>query len=69
MAWFSGLWLSRREEQGHPLGLVPPMLALPPAQPSVNAAADASAPRMLVVEVGMEELPPDDVTSAMEQLR
>lgn len=63
----TGLWLQRREELGHPLGVI-----APPAPPQAAAPArqsDLVTPRTLVVEVGTEELPPDDVDSALEQLR
>lgn len=62
----SGLWLERREEQGYPLGLVsaaPAPRSLPPAPPA------SAEPRAFVLEVGSEELPPDDVVSGMAQLR
>jgi len=57
--------MARREELGHPLGLVPPLAPPPPAAPGPSDAA----PRAFVLEIGCEELPPDDVASALEQLR
>ncbi|EFN58140.1 hypothetical protein CHLNCDRAFT_141905 [Chlorella variabilis] len=61
----TGLWLARREEQGYPLGVVPP-----PEEPPAQAAAPAvDVPATFVLEVGSEELPPDDVVSALQQLK
>lgn len=50
----AGLWVARREEQGHPLGLVPAPAALAPMKPALPAgAAEAGAPaRTFVLEVG-----------------
>lgn len=63
----TGLWLDRREELKHPLGIVAPAPPLPPlaspSSPPLQNAAD------FVLEIGCEELPPDDVTAALEQLR
>eukprot|EP00887_Chlorella_sp_A99_P006103 scaffold22.g6103.t1 len=64
----TALWLARREEQGYPLGLVPPPLPPAPAPPAAGAGAGA-APATLVLEIGSEELPPEDVAAAMEQLK
>ncbi len=62
-----GLYLERREELEHPLGVVAPREPPPPPseapRPLQAEAAD------FVLEIGCEELPPDDVTSALEQLR
>jgi glycyl-tRNA synthetase len=54
------LWLARREELGHPLGLVEP------ARPAVAVAepAERTGPRTLVFEIGTEELPPAECRSA-----
>lgn len=60
------LWLSRREELGHPLGLIPPPASPVPTSPAASTSAE---PRTFVLEVGTEELPPDDVVSAVGQLR
>ena len=65
------LWLERREELGFPLGQAPPLAApapppLPAAVRSIEAGAAAAD---LVVEVGCEELPPDDAEAAVAQLR
>ena len=61
----TGLWVERREEQEHPLGLVPALAA--PAAPPVPA--EPAEPATFVLEVGCEELPPEDVVAAMEQLK
>jgi glycyl-tRNA synthetase len=61
------LWLARREEAGFPMGRV-----APPAPPTVAPTpADAlpAAPATFVLELGSEELPPDDLASAVAQLR
>lgn len=64
----TGLWLARREELGHPLGVVAATPA--PVAPRLPASSSASdAPKTFVLEVGTEELPPDDVMSAVEQLQ
>jgi hypothetical protein len=62
----TGLWLARREELGHPLGSIPALPSLEPVSPSVPAS---DAPRDFVLEIGSEELPPDDVDAGMAQLR
>jgi glycyl-tRNA synthetase len=59
--------VARREELGHPLGTIPALVA-PPAG-AVAAPADSATRRDLVLEIGSEELPPDDVVAALEQLR
>jgi glycyl-tRNA synthetase len=63
-----GLWLERREEQGYPLGLVAPA-DVPKSQAPAAAATAGTAPRTFVLEIGSEELPPDDVLAGMAQLR
>ncbi|GFH31273.1 uncharacterized protein HaLaN_30280, partial [Haematococcus lacustris] len=70
----TGLWLSRREELGHPLGLVaPPAPPNPtPAPPSGTSRAEVSseaAQHSFVLEIGTEELPPEEVQSCVQQLR
>ncbi|KXZ51509.1 hypothetical protein GPECTOR_12g472 [Gonium pectorale] len=62
----TGLWVDRREELGHPLGLIPPPAKPTPGRPAVPSSAE---PRAFVLEVGTEELPPDDVEAAVAQLR
>jgi glycyl-tRNA synthetase len=59
------LWVARRDELGHPLGVSP---VPPPAVPAA-AAGDGSRPRMLVFEIGTEEMPPAEAMSARDQVR
>ena len=59
--------MERRAELEHPLGLVSPPAQLPP--PAIDTSRLPAAPVDFVLEVGTEELPPDDVVSACEQLR
>ena len=59
------LWVARREELGHPLGVHEPKPVPPPAKsrnPPPTAAAD------FVLEVGTEELPAADVSTGAAQL-
>lgn len=62
----TSLWAERREELGHPLGVVPPAAA--PQVPPV-ASSSSAAPRDFVLEIGSEELPPADVEAGIAQLR
>jgi len=59
------LWMARRAELGHPLGVVSP---LPPAA-AFEAASAGEAPRTLVFEVGTEEMPPSEARAAVQQVR
>jgi glycyl-tRNA synthetase len=59
------LWVAKRDELGHPLGLV---AARPPAEPALSAAT-GDAPRTLAFEIGTEELPPAEARAALEYLR
>lgn len=69
----AGLWIARREELGHPLGTINPSSLSTSSDDDATAAGAASragsSPELFVLEVGSEELPPDDVLSGMEQLR
>jgi hypothetical protein len=73
--WHPGLWIARREELGHPLGTINPSSLSTSSDDEAAAAAAkgagqaVSSPQLFVLEVGSEELPPDDVLSGMEQLR
>ncbi|MEV0719599.1 glycine--tRNA ligase [Asanoa sp. NPDC050611] len=59
------LWIARREELGHPLGVTPPTPAA-----DVPAAVEGSPGlRQLVFEVGTEEMPPAEARAAREQVR
>jgi glycyl-tRNA synthetase len=58
------LWVARRDELGHPLGLVAPAtLAVPPATP-----AGKDGTRLLVFEIGTEELPPAECRAALDHV-
>ncbi|MFI7372468.1 glycine--tRNA ligase [Actinoplanes sp. NPDC049668] len=59
------LWQTRREELGHPLGLIEPAR---PAEPAA-ATRTGDEPRTLVFEIGTEELPPSEARAAREELR
>jgi glycyl-tRNA synthetase len=63
----TALWAERREELGHPLGVVP--AALSPTVPSVDGSSTPTASRDFVLEIGSEELPPADVEAGIAQLR
>ncbi|GAX84334.1 hypothetical protein CEUSTIGMA_g11756.t1 [Chlamydomonas eustigma] len=63
----TGLWIARREELGHPLGLVQPTLQLAAPKPDLSLLPSTAS--TFVLEVGCEELPPHEVDSALEQLR
>ncbi|BCY12572.1 glycine--tRNA ligase [Actinoplanes sp. L3-i22] len=58
------LWVDRRAELSHPLGLTP---ALEPVRPAA-AVQTGDRPRTLVFEIGTEELPPAELRSAREQV-
>lgn len=59
------LWASRREELGHPLGVVePPAPATLP-----DTFAEVAEPAALLFEIGTEELPPAEVTRTVEAVR
>lgn len=63
------LWVERREEQGFPMGLVEVPADSPPGaiNEALLPAKGSTAP--FVLEVGCEEMPPDDVDSALGALR
>ncbi|MET8151951.1 glycine--tRNA ligase subunit beta, partial [Actinoplanes sp. NPDC005259] len=58
------LWQTRREELGHPLGVVTP---LPPAAAEQEAPL-GDEPRTLVFEIGTEEMPPAEARAARAQV-
>ncbi|MGH4019347.1 MAG: glycine--tRNA ligase [Pseudonocardiaceae bacterium] len=60
----AGLWVARRRELGHPLGLTAPL----PAHPLAESGAAPSGPATLVFEVGVEEMPPGEVTRIAQLL-
>ncbi|DBB00083.1 TPA: hypothetical protein ACH3X1_013938 [Trebouxia sp. C0004] len=67
----TGLWMARREELGHPLGTIAPPAEPEPItiHPEASTSGRTADSADFVLEVGSEELPPDDVTTAVSQLR
>lgn len=74
----AALWVARRDELGHPLlkeradgrGDLGDLGAVASAPPAPPAAARAGRARdAFVLEIGTEELPPDDIDAAVAQLR
>src|ERR1700754_2304545 len=64
----SSLWTARREELGHPLGLVTrPGLDDDAAEPLLPGLpqADLPGPAPLLFEIGTEEMPPHEVTNTV----
>lgn len=61
------LWVERREELGHPLGITP-TVEVDASAVEATVAETASGPRTLLVELGCEELPAAEVTSLIAQL-
>ena len=59
------LWVAKRDELGHPLGVVAPL----PAAAAFEATPQETGPRTLVFEVGTEEMPPAEARTAREQVR
>ena len=74
----AALWTARRAELGHPLlkkkgevdggGAAPPAPPPPPPAPA-GSGPYPSAPAPFVLEIGVEELPPDDADAGVAQLR
>jgi glycyl-tRNA synthetase len=61
----AGLWLDRRKELNYPLGVV-----AEPEDPELPELEGLTGePAAFVLEIGCEELPPDDVRAGIEQLR
>src|SRR3954452_8869164 len=58
------LWIVRRDELGHPLGL-----SSPPPPAVASAVAGGDLPRMLAFEIGTEEMPPAEAAAAREQVQ
>lgn len=63
--------MARREELGHPLGVIPPPAEPEQVtiQPEASTSGRSAESANFVLEVGTEELPPDDVMTAVHQLR
>jgi glycyl-tRNA synthetase len=62
----TALWVARREEQAFPLGI-----CTAPEEASVASESHSplTHPATFVLEIGCEEMPPEDLDSALEQLR
>lgn len=65
------LWLKTRESLGHPLGIVsePVDLACPKELLEAAVKELQDGPRLFVLEIGTEEMPPQDVVNASQQLK
>ncbi|AGZ43743.1 glycine--tRNA ligase [Actinoplanes friuliensis] len=59
------LWVARRDELGHPLGVVEPL----PAAAAFETVVEGTAPRTLVFEIGTEEMPPSEARTARTQVQ
>uniref|UniRef100_A0A5B6Z5F0 glycine--tRNA ligase n=1 Tax=Davidia involucrata TaxID=16924 RepID=A0A5B6Z5F0_DAVIN len=65
------LWLKTRESLGHPLRIIsePDNLVCPKEVLEAAVKKVAREPRLFVLEIGTEELPPHDVVYASQQLK
>ncbi|CAK9149389.1 unnamed protein product [Ilex paraguariensis] len=65
------LWLNTRESLGHPLSIIsgPNQLGIPEDVLEVAVQKVPAEPRLFVLEIGTEELPPNDVINASQQLK
>ncbi|ONI22483.1 hypothetical protein PRUPE_2G132400 [Prunus persica] len=65
------LWLKTRESLGYPLGVVSETVSLVCPEELVEAAVKKvhDDSRLFVLEIGTEELPPQDVVDASQQLK
>ncbi len=61
----AALWTARREELGHPLGVVPE----PVKVQLVEQLPVATEPATLLFEIGTEEMPPAEVTRTVDAVR
>ncbi|KAH9733453.1 glycine--tRNA ligase 2 [Citrus sinensis] len=64
------LWLKTRKSLGHPLGIVSEPVDLPCPKELLEAAVKKlpDDPRLFVLEIGTEEMPPQDVVNASQQV-
>ncbi|XP_050235987.1 glycine--tRNA ligase, chloroplastic/mitochondrial 2 isoform X1 [Mercurialis annua] len=65
------LWLKTREALGHPLGTISETMHLECAKEVLDEAVKKmhDKPRSFVLEIGTEEMPPQDVVHASQQLK
>ncbi|KAF3445590.1 hypothetical protein FNV43_RR10766 [Rhamnella rubrinervis] len=65
------LWLKTRESLGYPLGVVsePALLVSPKELVEAAAKKVCDDSRLFVLEIGTEEMPPQDVVDASQQLK
>ncbi|KAL8227954.1 hypothetical protein R6Q57_015538 [Mikania cordata] len=65
------LWSNTRESLGHPLGAISQVdnLVAPKELLESEATKVSAEPRLFLLEIGTEELPPNDVASAGQQLK
>ncbi|XP_057981436.1 glycine--tRNA ligase, chloroplastic/mitochondrial 2 isoform X2 [Malania oleifera] len=65
------LWLTTRESLGYPLGIVsePDHVSSPKEVLEVAVKKVGEVPRLFVLEIGTEEVPPQDVVNASQQLK
>lgn len=63
----AALWVKRRAELGHPLGVAP--VAGPAAAAPATPGLLPAGPRCFLLEVGTEEMPPAEAQAAAAQLR
>ncbi|KAI7756464.1 hypothetical protein M8C21_029398, partial [Ambrosia artemisiifolia] len=65
------LWSNTRESLGHPLGIISQVnsLVVPKELLESEATKVSAEPRMFLLEIGTEELPPSDVASSGQQLK
>ena len=66
VALLAELWLKKRTELGHPLGVAVPQQLVGPGKPAATMNMDSAE---LLIEIGCEELPPADIRVATQQLR
>jgi glycyl-tRNA synthetase len=64
----SQLWIARREELGHPLGVSDKPQPAATATVQAGPGTGAGVARRLVLEVGVEEMPPAEARTARQQL-
>ena len=63
------LWIARRAELGHPLGVTRPLPETGVVIPEWTVTQHGERPRTLVFEIGTEEMPPAEARAAAEQVR